>query len=389
MLERITPEKVGLSSSRLTRIGKVMQRYVDEQKLAGLITMVARRGKIAHFECCGMMSIEDDRPMQPDTIFRIASMTKPVTCVAAMMLYEEGCFQLTDPVSGFIPAFKEVQVLAGASEEGLDVVDAEREVTIRDLLTHTSGLGPDNPERSPAPDEDLEEWVERLVNVPLAHQPGREWRYGWSSDVLGRLVEVISGLSFDAFLEERVFEPLGMHDTGFFVPEHNVNRLAALYGPADDGLLQLIDAPGTSQYSRRRTFLAGGGGLVSTACDYVRFAQMLLSGGELDGIRLLSRKTVEFMTLNHLPSELLPMKMGLNVLEGIGYGLSVGVMMNPARFGTIGSSGMFFWPGVHGTFFWVDPQETLIGLILTQFDPWSYYPAAREMQVLTYQAVVD
>jgi len=402
----VAPEKVGVSSARLNRIGKAMQSYVDERKLAGLITMIARRGQVFHFECFGMMDIEADKSMQPDTIFRIHSMTKPITSVAVMMLHEQGDFQLKDPVSRFIPGFKDVRVFVNATESGLELAEPEREVTIQDLLTHTSGLVYGDPEGSPVeaavwqadreaekvtPDETLEEWIQRLVRLPLAHQPGSKLHYGLSTDVLGYVVEVISGLAFDAFLEQRIFVPLGIVDTGFYVPQERIGRLAAMYGPAEGGGLHVIDRAETSKYSRPKRFLSGGGGLVSTASDYMRFAQMLLNSGELNGVRLLSRETVELMTMNHLSDELIPIQLDplTFYLKGHGFGFGFAVITDPAQSGMLGSEGAYWWGGAANTFFWVDPRERLIGLIMPQFMPSGHYPIQREFQGLCYQAVVD
>ena len=260
-MNTIAPEEVGVSSTQLNRLREAMQSYVDDGKLAGLITMIARRDQVFHYECFGMMDIQANKPMHPDTIFRIYSMTKPITSVAMMMLYEQGDFQLKDPVSRFIPGFKDVQVFVNATESGLELAEPERAVTIQDLLTHTSGLVYGDPEGSPVevmvwqvsqeaekvtPDQTLEEWVQGLVRLPLAHQPGSKWHYSVSTSVLGYVVEVISGLAFDSFLEQRIFAPLGMVDTGFYVPQEKIGRLAAMYGPAEGGGLQLIDAPETS-----------------------------------------------------------------------------------------------------------------------------------------------
>lgn len=400
-MNTVAPEKVGVSSARLNRISKAMQSYVDERKLAGLMTMIARRGQVLHFECFGMMDIEADKSMHSDTIFRILSMTKPITSVAVMMLYEQGDFQLKDPVSRFIPGFKDVRVFVNATESGLELAELEREVTIQDLLIHTSGLVYGVPEGSPVeamvwhadreaekvtPDETLEEWIQRLVRLPLAHQPGSKWHYGLSTDVLGYVVEVISGLAFDAFLEQRVFMPLGMVDTAFHVPQEKIGRLAAMYGPAEGGGLQLIDAPETSEYSKPKRFLSGGGGLVSTASDYMRFAQMLLNAGELNGVRLLSRETVELMTMNHLSDELVPIQAGplTPYLKGHGFA----VITNVAQSGMLGSEGTYWWGGGANTFFWVDPREKLIGLIMPQLAPVDHLLIQREFQVLSYQAIV-
>lgn len=405
-MNTIAPEEVGVSSTRLNRLRVAMQSYVDERKLAGLITMIARRDQVFHYECFGMMDIHANKPMQPDTIFRIYSMTKPITSAAVMMLYEGGDFQLKDPVSRFIPGFKDVRVFVRATESGLDLAELEREVTIQDLLTHTSGLVYGDPEGSPVevevwqadreaekvtPDETLEEWIQRLVRLPLAHQPGAKWHYGLSTDVLGYVVEVISGLAFNAFLEQRIFAPLGMVDTGFYVPQEKIGRLAVLYGPADGGGLQVVDAPETSKYSKPRKYLSGGGGLVSTASDYMRFAQMLLNGGELNGMRLLRQETVELMKTNHLSDELIPIDFDplTPYLRGHGFGLGFAVLTDVAQSGMLGSEGAFWWGGAANTFFWVDPREELIGLIMPQFTPTGHYPIQGEFQELCYQAIVD
>ena len=405
MVNAVAPEEMVVSSARLSRIGTAMQSYVDEGKLAGLTTLIALRGQVIHFERFGMMDIEANKPMQTDTIFRIASMTKPITSAAVMMLHEEGAFQLQDPVSKFIPGFKDVRVFVNATESGLELADPKREVTILDLLTHTSGLVYGNPEGSPvqaavweadqeakrvAPDETLGDWVQRLVRLPLAHQPGRAWRYGTSSDVLGYLVEVISGMALDAFLQQRILAPLGMVDTDFYVPQEKIGRLAALYGPAKGGGLQLMDAPEGSAYSEPKKFLSGGGGLVSTTPDYLRFAQMLLNGGELNGVRLLSREAVKLMTMNHLSDDLLPLELGsvTPYLRGHGFGFGLAVLANVAQSGTSGSEGTYWWGGSANTVFWVDPGVELIGMMMLQFSPVGHYPFLPEFRKLCYQAVL-
>ena len=276
---------------------------------------------------------------------------------------------------------------------------------MQDLLTHTSGLVYGDPEGSPveaavwqadreaekvAPDETLEEWIQRLVRLPLAHQPGSKWHYGLSTDVLGYVVEVISGLAFDTFLEQRIFSPLGIVDTGFYVPQEKISRLATMYGPAEGGGLQIMDTPETSKYSKPKRFLSGGGGLVSTASDYMRFAQMLLNGGEMNCVRLLSRETVKLMTTNHLSDELIPIQLDplTSYLKGHGFGLGFAVITNVAQSGMFGSEGAYWWGGAANTFFWVDPREKLIGLIMPQFLASGRYPIQRELQELTYQAIV-
>ncbi len=402
-MKTVAAEQVGFSSTRLQRISKVMQGYVDQRKLAGLITVLARRGEVAHFECFGMMDIEANKPMRPDTIFRLYSMTKPITSVAVMLLYEEGLFQLYDPVSKYIPEFKGVKVFGKATPSGMELVEPEREMTIQDLLCHTSGLTYDFLDQTPVNElyrqadlwqaGNLGEFVQKLARLPLAAHPGTRWAYSMSFDVLGCLVEVISGVAFDRFLEERIFKPLGMVDTAFWVPPEKLDRLAAMYGPAEDGSgLKLIEAPQAGGYVKPRGLLSGGGGLVGTASDYMRFAQMLLNGGALDGARLLSRKTVELMTMNHLPAPLLPFFVipeWKHFAEGYGYGLGVDVLMDVAQSHGAGSVGAFGWGGAASTDFWVDPEEELIGLILPQFQPILYYPFAAQFNALAYQAIVE
>lgn len=399
-MEIMMPEEVGLSSQRLERLNKVMQAYVDQQKLAGLLTVIARRGLPVHFEPFGLMDIEAGQAMRRDTIFRIYSMTKPIASVALMMLYEEGRFHLNDPVSKFIPAFKQTKVFIRSDFTGLKLADQAPEMTVRHLLCHTSGLSYGFFEDSPieamyreedlrSPETSLETFVQKLAEIPLLFQPGTAWRYSVATDVVGYLVQAISGMPFDRFLEEKIFKPLGMPDTGFYVPEANIGRFAATYGPADDGGLKAVDAPATSHFSKPRLFLSGGGGLVSTAADYLRFAQMLLNQGELDGTRLLSRKTIELMTVNHLPAELAPIRIGPNALGGFGFGLGFRVLLDLAQAEIAGSVGEYGWAGAANTYFWIDPKEALIGILMTQFMPSGYHPVSRDFRVLTYQAIID
>ena len=400
-MNAVTPEKVGLSSTRLRHLRTEMQGYVDQGKLAGLITLVARCGKVAHLECYGMMDIEANKPMQLDTIFRIYSMTKPVTSVALMMLVEEELVQLDDPVSRFIPEFKDLKVFVGTTETGVELADLEREMTIWHLLTHTAGLSYAHIGDTPVEDmyraaemfdplvvlqHSLQDMVQTLAKLPLGYQPGSKGGYSVPYDVIGYLIGLISGMPFGTFLEARIFEPLGMVDTGFFVPEGKLDRFAAMYsGPGEDGF-RLLDAPATSPWSRPDIPPSGGGGLVSTVPDYLRFAQMLLNGGELDGVRLLSRETIQMMTTNQLPSELVPIWSD-SPWPGMGYGLGFGVLVDAAQAKVSGSEGTYFWLGIGGTSFWVDPKEELIGLMMPQalfyFEPIDIY------RNLTYQALVD
>ena len=401
------PEESGLSSERLKRINNLMQGYVERKELAGIITMVARRGRIVHFEQFGAKDLESVDPLGFDSIFRIYSMTKPVTSAAVMMLYEEGLFQLDEPVEKFIPEFAEIKVFEKTGD-GYKLAELERKITVKDLLMHTSGLNYSFPEDSDFQrlyremnagkyEGTLKEMVGKLVKLPISHQPGEKWQYSTpSTDVLGYLVEVLSGMPFDRFLEQRIFRPLNMKDTGFCVPEEKIDRFTALYGPAENGRahLKLIDAPQTSRYAGRPpSYFSGGGGLVSTASDYVRFAQMMLNGGKLDGKRFLSRKTVELMTANHLPEQMIPYGFSNKELEyvtrGYGFGLGYAVLTDVARSATVGSKGTYKWAGAANTDHWIDPEEELIGILLCQFMPNGYYPIDRQFKVLVYQAIDD
>jgi CubicO group peptidase (beta-lactamase class C family) len=397
-MKTVVPETLGLDSERLGRINRAMQGYVDQGKLPGAITIVARRGEIAHAGCVGWMDLEAKVPVRLDTLYPIFSMTKPVTSVALMMLYEEGRFHLFDPVSKFIPEFKGVQVYVKTDGEAPELTDAEREITIHDLLTQVAGLMSDfwlDPSLTRLveeaglyqPDLTLQEFTNRLSKLPLIHQPGQAWRYGDAYEVLARLIEVISNTPFAAYLKQRIFEPLGMEDTGFGIAEEQQDRVAKYYGFSETGgLVEAVESPRFRPSSIPR----GGFGLVSTASDYMRFAQMLLNGGELDGVRLLGRKTVQYMTRNHLPRELLPLQIAPGwELPGYGYGLGFGVVTDAVQSKVMGSEGQYFWDGIEGTWFWVDPTEELIGLIMLRMEPWTWIPVCYAFQVLTYQAIVD
>ena len=399
------PEDVGLSSPQLARVADWAQRLVDEGKLAGVTTMVARRGRVAHLHCCGLADRESGRAMTPDTIVRIYSMTKPLTSLAIMMLYEQGLFQLDDPISRFLPYFAQMRVACGGQRGKIDTVPAAREITFRDLLTHTSGLTygfmqstlVDGLYREQGIDfqaagASLGEMVERLAALPLLAKPGAEWNYSVATDVLGHLVAVISGEPFGDYLQHRVIAPLGMVDTGFHVPAQTHDRLAANYARKPDGGLALIDDPATSAYLAPRGICSGGGGLVSTAGDYMRFCQFMLNKGALDGVRLVGRKTVELMTSNHLRGDMAAMGMprfSESSYEGVGFGLGFSVMIDPARAQILGTPGEYAWGGAASTAFWVDPAEEMAVVLLTQLMPSSTYPIRRELRVLTYAAVLD
>ena len=402
---RAAPEDVGLSSRQLGRVSDWGKRLVDDGKLAGVTTAVTRRGKVVHLHSCGMADVAAGRAMSADAILRIYSMSKPLTSVAIMMLYEEGHFQLDDPITRFLPCFANMRVGAGGQRGKLDTVPAMRDITFRDLLTHTSGLTygfmqstlvdqkyRDEGIEFQSDSSTLGEMVERLADLPLVAQPGAEWNYSVATDVLGHLVAVISGEPFGAFLEQRVLAPLGMADTAFHVPPDKHGRLAANYGRGPDGALALIDDPATSRYRTPPRICSGGGGLVSTVGDYLRFCQFLLNKGELDGVRLLGCKTVELMTSNHLRGDMAAMGMprfSESSYEGIGFGLGFSVMLDPARAQIVGTPGEFAWGGAASTAFWVDPAEDMAVVMLTQLMPSSTYPIRRELRVLTYAAIVD
>lgn len=373
------PEDVGVSAERLERIRPVMQSYVDKGQLPGFLTVVARKGKVVHFETIGMRDVENNKPVEPDTIFRIYSMSKPITSVAVMMLYEEGNFQLGTPISRFIPEFKNMKVYNGDQTE---ILDAKNRITIKHLLMHTSGLTygwgnkpVDQKYREVKifePGSTLADFVKKLGNIPLVHEPGEKWTYGVSVDVLGYLVEVVSGMPFEEFLQTRLFKPLGMVDTAFSVPLDKVDRYAALYRPNEEGGLKR-EGNGPLSNDDLSFFPSGGGGLVSTASDYMRFAQMLLNGGELDGVRILGKKTVELMRYPHHE-------------DWFGLGFSVVTRKNPPN--TLDSVGNYGWGGAAATTFWIDPQEDLIGLLMTQLRN-NRYPFQQQFKVLTYQALTE
>jgi len=407
----VKPEEVGLSSSRLGRITDHLQRYIDAGKLAGTLTLVARRGKIAYFEPQGHLEIERTRPVTEDAIFRIYSMTKPIVSVGLMMLWEQGRFQLDDPVGKFIPSWRDQRVFVGGNHPAWKTTPVERPMTIRDLLCHTSGLTYGFMERTNVDAAyrklgvgdrtragyTLRDMIDELAALPLEFSPGTRWNYSLSTDVVGYLIEVISGQRLDAYLREHVLQPLGMTDTSFVIRAEQVTRFAANYQrQADDGL-KLIDDPVNSLY-RDGGFFSGGGGLVSTAPDYFRFTTMLLNQGELDGVRVLGRKTVELMTLNHLADGqdlttlAQPGMFTETAYGGVGFGLGFSVMQSPARAQISGTPGEFAWGGAAGTAFWVDPVEQMIVVFMTQIMQMglpSPYPIRRELRTLTYSAVIE
>jgi CubicO group peptidase (beta-lactamase class C family) len=396
-------EDVGLSADRLKRITDLMQRAIDAQEISGAVTAVARRGRVAHFEAQGLMDRESNTPMRRDAIFRIASMSKPITGVAILMLMEEGKLRLTDPVSRFVSEFKNTQVamlkspaasVATAPASGprrpveIYTIPANREITIRDLLTHTSGLQSGGAGSAEAgrlaprdPSETLATHIPKLGAAPLDFQPGTQWRYSALAgiDLLGRVVEVASGMTFDRFLQERLFAPLGMKDTTFVPAGDRMPRVVTLYERADNGLRR-IDTPA---WLSTKTLFSGGGGLWSTAEDYLQFAQMLANGGELNGRRILSPRTVALMATNHVRD--LYRGTGGNI-EGMGFGLTVDVVLDHVAANMRKSNGSFGWSGAFGTHYWVDPQEKLVAVMMIQ----TPHPTLRrDFENAVMQAIVD
>ncbi len=393
------PEQVGLSSERLARLSAHMRSYVESGKLAGIVTLVARRGRIAALEAFGAQDLASGSAMQPDSLFRIYSMTKPITSVAVLQLYEEGRLLLGDPVAKHVPELAGLRALERPDAPLSKTRALERPPTIRDLLTHTAGFVYDFTATGPLAQAyrdagilgsmstlSPKAWIERLARLPLAHQPGRIWNYGVSDDVLGYVVQSVSGMPFDAFLRARLFAPLGMHDTDFSVPESKHERFAALYAPGPDGELVPSERDLGTRYHEPPSFPSGGGGLVSTAADYWRFDQMLLDGGAFAGTRVLSPKTVELMTANALSAE---ERKGFVWMPGNGFGLGVSVLDDLGASAALGSAGSFGWGGAAGTIQWVDPQEELIAILMIQITPPDAYPIQSEFRALVYQAIED
>jgi CubicO group peptidase (beta-lactamase class C family) len=373
------PEEVGLSGEKLARIVPAVTKLVTDGSISGAVTVVARRGKVAHFEAVGLRDIAAKRAMEKDTVFRIYSMTKPVTAVAALILVEEGKLDLDAPVSKYIPAFKDLTVLVEGRR-----VEPKREMTVRDLARHTSGLTYGYFSRTSIDQMyfkvgvlddkgDLPGMIEKLSKLPLLYHPGQRWHYSVSCDVLGRVVEVASGKTLDRFMKTRIFDPLGMVDTGFHVRKDALPRFATNYGPGRNRL-SVLDDPATSRYRRPATLLLGGQGLVSTARDYLRFAQMLLNGGVLGKTRILKASTVKAMTTNQLDKKLVPIRIGGLPLAGNGFGLGLSVRVDRSPIPPFGTVGEYGWAGAATTSFWVVPSEKLIGMVLTQRMPYSVLP---------------
>lgn len=413
-MQTATPEALGFDPDRLGRIDTWMNRYVEERKYAGSSLLIARGGQEVYFNATGARDVEADLPFERDTLARIYSMTKPITSVAIMMLAERGLFHLDAPLSDFIPAFAKCSALIEGATS-IDQVTPCQTPTLHHLLTHTSGLSyPFNPGVLPAAMEEqglifradqgpLEEVVNQLAKMPLAFKPGTRWEYSVAIDVLGRVVEVVSGQPLDQFFAEHIFAPLGMTETAFSVPEADLPRFASLYTPlagnamalnsaAEGGdPLRLIDHADTSAYRKAETF-SGGGGLVGSIDDYMKFCEMIRCKGTFNGNRLLSPKTVDFMLRNHLPGDIAsmgPSSFAEQPMEGMGFGLGGAVVLNPARAGAPGSVGDFSWGGMASTFFWVDPVLDLSVVFFTQLSPSSSYPARPQLKALVHGALLS
>jgi len=391
------PEEVGMSSEKLERIGPAVQALVTNNLVAGAITMVARHGKVVYFETFGRSDIASGQPMARDEIMRFYSMTKPITSVAVMMLVEQGKIRLDDPVAKRLPEFNNVRVFLSTTNHGFITEPVLRVPTVRDLLRHTAGLTYGFLGHTPVdaaygqagvldPNSTLTELTRKVARLPLLYQPGSKWNYSIGADVLARLVEVTSGESFDEFLDERIFRPLDMRDTGFYVPADKLARFAALYGSAD-GRLKVIEAPATSPFLKRPKLFSGGGGLVSTARDYMRFCQMLAAGGELNGRRLLRPETLQAMTTNQLPPEAFPISLAGFPIPGLGFGLGFSVHVEPAPF-SAARVGEYGWSGLASTSFWISPKDDLVVIVLQQFMPFSML-LDQTVKPLVYNAITN
>ncbi|MGH8176737.1 MAG: serine hydrolase domain-containing protein [Steroidobacter sp.] len=397
------PEAVGFSSERLQRLDKAMQATVDNKQLAGAVTVLARHGKVVSFNTYGQQDLAGAKPMQKDSIFRIFSMTKPVTGVAMMVLYEEGKWRPNEPIAKYIPEFKDLKVYAGQDQEGKPILEAPKHApTIGELMTHTAGftygLFGASPvdkmyaQSKPLESASLKEFIDKLSKLPLAYQPGEGWEYSVSVDVQGYLVERLSGMPFPQFIEERVFKPLGMTDTAFFVPENKLSRLATIYVP--NAKSALAPMPRDANVSKAPGMPSGGGGLYSTAHDYLQFAQMLLNEGDLNGVQILSPSTVRLMRSNHLPERLMTGKHGIGFYRmqpGLGFGYDVAVFEDPIKVGSTAGQGSYLWDGVAGTWFWIDPTNDVLFIGLIQ--RWMMAPGMPNLEdlsrALVYQALVE
>ncbi len=396
------PERLGFDKARLARLNPWMQRYSDTGRWPGGAVLIARHGELAYFGCVGHADVEAKRPWQRDMIARIYSMTKPVTAVALMMLYEDARVHLDDPVEAYLPEFKTQQLLIPSATSLDQTVPIKTKMTIRHLLTHTSGLSYLSNARllgeAYAKEElglnfaygGLDKMVRRIAELPLEWEPGTKWQYSAALDVIGRIVEVVSGMTLDKYFATQIFEPLGMTDTGLSIPDSGMSRFPALYLAAPDGM-RLREAPDASVWRRSKvdTF-CGGGGLVGTIDDYWRFAEMLRGGGELGGQRILSPRTLKLMTCNHLPGDIAsmgPATWSETSFEGVGFSLLGSVILDPAKAQTSAQVGDYGWGGAAGTFFWVSPVDDMVVILFTQLLPSSAIPVRKELRALVHAAL--
>ena len=401
---KVDPEKVGMSTDRLQFLTTTLQEYVDNGKLSGGVAMVARRGEIAYLNSFGMRDMESKSPMQDNSIFRIASQTKAIVSVGVMMLQEEGKLLISDPVGKYLPTFKETTIAVPDEDGKVEIVKAKRAITIRDLLTHTAGIGygggggggggggSDLWEEAGIQgwyfadrDEPIQATVARIGNLPFEAQPGEKFVYGYNTDILGALIEVVSGDPLDKYLKTRILDPLGMSDTHFYLPKSKTDRLAVVYSSTDDGLERAPDPGGMvgqgAYVDGPRKSFSGGAGFLSTANDYARFLQMMLNGGELDGKRIISPKTVELMTVSHLGDVSFPWT------KGTGFGLGFSVLEDLGTRGTLGSEGEYGWGGAYHSSYWVDPEEDLVVVYFTQMIPAIGLDDHEKLRALIYQAL--
>jgi len=395
----------GFCPARLTRISPWLKRYVDEKKLPFAHVAVLRKGQLAYSNFYGVRDIEEGSPVVEDGIYRIYSMTKLVTTVAALVLYEKGAFQLDDPVDKFVDEFRDARVFISGRKDSINSVEAETPMTIRQLMNHTSGLtyGAFDPGpvgqlmRSGKIDfgnlqANLGDTVRRLASIPLCFQPGTQWRYGVSTDVLGYVIEVVTGKTLLQVFDELIFKPLNMNDTFFEVPINKVKKFCSLYTRTKSESLKLLECAGSSRFCKPVNMYSGGGGLISSMRDYLVFLEMIRCGGRYDDVQILGRKTVELMLRNHLSGDMASMgqpTFSEMPMEGIGFGLGGAILLDPAKAQILGSEGEFTWGGMASTAFWIDPKEELSVVFMTQLIPSSCYPIRRELRVLVYQALVD
>tara|TARA_B100001245_G_scaffold71803_1_gene50858 strand:- start:5351 stop:6553 length:1203 start_codon:yes stop_codon:yes gene_type:complete len=397
----------GMSSRRLGLMDDHIERnYIDTGKFTGSLVGIYRKGRLVHYSTMGLMDRERKKPVEWDTVFRIFSMTKPVTSVALMMLFEKGLIQLDDPVYRYIPSFRKLEVYVSGVDGSFETRPPDRSLTIKDLLSHQSGFTYDFLKENEidaayssrgigsASQKDLASLIDSLSDLPLLFSPGDRWNYSVSTDVCGHLVELISGQSLDTFFYENIFEPLGMSDTGFYVRAVDIPRFSANYLYNLNGLPKLLDDPLKSRFIKRPSFLSGGGGLVSTAEDYLAFCRMILGGGELNGNRILSRKTIDLMSANHLTggvdlAEVASGRWSETSYQGMGFGLGFSVVKDPSMTLVPGSVGELAWGGMANTAFWIDPLEDMAVVFMTQLVPSGIYNIRRELRTLVYSAIED